>query len=516
MGQYRCAYEVLIGCKSIENLYLLGLCCVSLELWSEAETALTQGRVGAVWSLTHVVNGAYGLTLLGSVYRVLLQTDRAIACYRAALQLNPFLWSATSGLCALGVTEDPTIPTAAPPPSSSSKPKASTSSFSAAETPVSPHFLTPVSSVAVRAMLQQQHHHPHDDEVAASEREWLQRLQPLAQALWHLKGYRLPEAISALEKADVKQRQSGWGRTLLATVYAERGDYVDAVREFEVARRKEPWLLEGVEVHSTALWHLKRDSQLSHLAHQCVHLSRTAPQTWCAVGNVMSLLREHDAALRFFKRAMQLQPSFVYAYTLCGHEHVANDDLEQATADFRQALQRDPRHYKAWYGLGMIYYRTQRYALAEYHFLQALQIYPRSSALHMYLGMVKSKMRLYESALQCLDTSIACNPRNVLAKSLNCQVIIARGDYQRGLAMVEEMLQIAPREAFLHFLKASVCAKRGEMQLALVHYQFALDLDSRNSSVIKSRMDRIVSGANPLLSELDVNQDEPEDEFEVM
>ena len=35
--------------------------------------------------------------------------------------------------------------------------------------------------------------------------------------------------------------------------------------------------------------------------------------------------QEHETALRYFQRALQLDPTLPYAYTLCGHEYFANE-----------------------------------------------------------------------------------------------------------------------------------------------------------------------------------------------
>lgn len=508
-GQPRCAYEMLQGCTAPANRFLLARCCVELRLWAEAEGAL--GGQG-VWDASRVLGGAYGLALLGSVYQALLQRERAVLAYRAALAVQPLLWAAVRGLCELGVEEDPSQDLAAAAvaePAAFTSVDAPTSPFPS--TPLQPNFFSPPAAPRTVAAAAAS---------SSSSADWAQRMAPLARALWLLRQYRCREAVEAIRAhADEAQRCSGWAHTLVATALAELGEYADSVAEFERARAAAPWRLEGAEVHSTALWHLKRDVQLSHLAHECLRLSKEAPQTWCAVGNVMSLLREHDAALRFFVRAQKLCPEFVYAFTLCGHEHVANDDLEQASAQFRLALQRDPRHYKAWYGLGMVYYRTQRFQLAEYHFVQALRIHPQSSALHMYRGMVKYKVRDYDAAQECLQRALACNPHNVLAKSLLCQVLVACGQLDRGAELVEAMLEEAPREAFLHFLKGSISAKRGERALAVAHFTVALDLDSRNGPLIKSRIDSIQSGANALLASVEDEAElehDPENEFEVI
>lgn len=67
-------------------------------------------------------------------------------------------------------------------------------------------------------------------------------------------------------------------------------------------------------------------------------------------GNCFSLQREHDIAIKFFTRAIQVDPSFAYAYTLLGHELVLTEELEKALGCFRNAIRLNKRHYNAWYG----------------------------------------------------------------------------------------------------------------------------------------------------------------------
>ena len=55
------------------------------------------------------------------------------------------------------------------------------------------------------------------------------------------------------------------------------------------------------------------------------------------------------AALKFFQRALQLDPAFTYAYTLSGHENLALEQFDKSLTCFRNAMRLDPRHYNAWY-----------------------------------------------------------------------------------------------------------------------------------------------------------------------
>ena len=56
-----------------------------------------------------------------------------------------------------------------------------------------------------------------------------------------------------------------------------------------VGRPDSAHVLQGMEVYSTVLWHLKRESELSHLAQEAVAWDRRSPRAWAIMGNCFSL-----------------------------------------------------------------------------------------------------------------------------------------------------------------------------------------------------------------------------------
>jgi len=83
---------------------------------------------------------------------------------------------------------------------------------------------------------------------------------------------------------------------------------------------------------------LKDQYQLCNLANHVLEQSLFAPETWIVLGNSYSLQKEHEVALKFFTRAIQLNPSFAYAYTLCGHEHFSNESYIEAKNFYSKAI----------------------------------------------------------------------------------------------------------------------------------------------------------------------------------
>ena len=318
-------------------------------------------------------------------------------------------------------------------------------------------------------------------------------LAPLADAAAHLSMFRGAECVASLSRLDARQRDTGYALCLLGKAHAEMVEYQESARAFERARRVDPTRLESCEVYSTVLWHLKRETRLSHLAQECVSVDRLAPQTWCALGNCFSLQKEHETALRFFRRALQLDPKYPYAHTLCGHEYFANEDFEKAMTSYRAAIRLDPRHYNAWYGLGTVYYRQEKYELSEYHFRHALGINSRSSVLFCYLGMAQHALRRTGDALELLQRAVALDAKNPLAKYEKASVLLSDDKFQEALEELEELKTVAPREASVFFLMGRIYKKLGLADQAMVNFSVALDLKPASSDVnlIKSAIEKL-------------------------
>lgn len=201
--------------------------------------------------------------------------------------------------------------------------------------------------------------------------------------------------------------------------------YQEADKVFKNMRQVEPHRMEGLEIYSTVLWHLQKDVDLSCLAREIADFEKSSCAVWCSIGNCFSRHKEHETALKFFKRAILCNPRFTYAHTLCGHEYVVNEDFEKATSCYRKAITTNPYHYNAWYGLGTIFYRQEKFSEAENHFRRALEINPRSSLLYCYLGMVMLSSGKYEDALEQLQIATELQPNNPQAKFQRANVLMS-------------------------------------------------------------------------------------------
>ncbi|XP_073350537.1 cell division cycle protein 27 homolog isoform X1 [Pagrus major] len=316
-------------------------------------------------------------------------------------------------------------------------------------------------------------------------------LRELGRGYQALCSYNCREAINILTSLPPQHYNTGWVLTHIGRAYFELAEYTQAERLFSEVRRIESYRVEGMEIYSTTLWHLQKDVALSALSKDLTDMDKNCPEAWCVAGNCFSLQREHDIAIKFFQRAIQVDPSFAYAYTLLGHEFVLTEELDRALACFRNAIRVNNRHYNAWYGLGMIYYKQEKFNLAEIHFKKALSINPQSSVLLCHIGVVQHALKKSDAALETLNRAIGIDPKNPLCKFHRASILFANDKYKAALQELEELKQIVPKESLVYFLIGKVYKKLGQTHLALMNFSWAMDLDPKGANnQIKEAIDK--------------------------
>lgn len=303
--------------------------------------------------------------------------------------------------------------------------------------------------------------------------------------------FRCEEAIQIFQRLPHNHFETGWVQHQVGRAHFEIADYPNAQRSLETMERLCPYRMKGLELLSTCLWHLKRDVELSNLAQRAVDFDQMSPEAWCVVGNCFSLQKEHETALTFFRRSLQVDPSFTYSHTLSGHEFVSNEDFEQAAVCYRNAIRVDDRHYNAWYGLGAIYFRQEKYELAEYHFHKALSINPQSSVLHCHLGMAQHANGKPQEALDTLSNAFRVDPRNPQARYQRATIWMSMDKPKQALAEFEKVRDAAPRESSVHFAMGRVLKRLGRQGEAMRCFLTALDLDPKDNNLIKAAIDRL-------------------------
>ncbi|KAF2892768.1 hypothetical protein ILUMI_13403 [Ignelater luminosus] len=334
-------------------------------------------------------------------------------------------------------------------------------------------------------------------------------LREMGRAYLHLSQFNCKAAIEEFSSLPPHQYQTTWVFSMIGLAYFEMAEYESCVKFFSDIRNREPYQIKYMDIYSTALWHLQKEVALSALSQELIQLNKNSPVTWCVAGNCFSLHKEHDTAIKFFQRAVQVDPSFTYAYTLLGHEYIMTEELDKAMSCFQNAIRINPRHYNAWFGIGTIYSKQERYHLAEINYTRALSINPQSSVLMCHIGVVQHALKKTDKALNTLNMAIMNDNKNPLCKFQRGSIYFAVGRHAEALKELEELKEIVPKESLVYYLIGKVHKKLGNTDLALMHFSWATDLDPKGAnSQIREAFDpsagrtaEIESPASPTVDE---------------
>uniref|UniRef100_A0A6B2E747 Cell division cycle protein 27 homolog n=1 Tax=Phlebotomus kandelakii TaxID=1109342 RepID=A0A6B2E747_9DIPT len=310
----------------------------------------------------------------------------------------------------------------------------------------------------------------------------LQLLRELGQGYLQLSQYNTREAIEHFASVTPQHYTSSWVQSMIALACHEQRDYERASKIFKEIHEREPHRLHLMEIYSTALWALQREVSLSALAQDLMGQDKTSPIPWCVAGNCFSLHKEHEIAIKFFERAVQVDPDFVYSYTLLGHEFVITEELEKAMSSFRTAIVKNHRHYNAWFGIGTIYSKQERHGLAEIHYQRALKINPRNSVIMVHIGVAQSYLGQMERALQIFNQAMKLDAKDPLCKFHRAAIFFKMGQYEEALKELEQLKELVPKESVVYYLIGKIHKKMGNGDLALMHFSWATDLDPKNAN----------------------------------
>ncbi len=220
---------------------------------------------------------------------------------------------------------------------------------------------------------------------------------------------------------------------------------------------------------------------------------RINPSYSSAINNVgTQLVRRGQSAeaIHYFRRAIQTNPHNETAYiNLAVQLSKAGNPESRAEASRQlfEALRIDPFSFVAHYHLGLLLLPTNtRDAIV--HFEDAIRLNPEYGMAHYQLGVIYSRKNVPEKALYHYREALKCDsdPQlDFLHKSLADQLLL-QGKRDEALSQMETALRINPLSPANHFTTGNVLMMQGRMEEARHRFAEALRLDPADRKVTEA------------------------------
>ncbi|MEW5301276.1 MAG: hypothetical protein WDW36_004145 [Sanguina aurantia] len=236
------------------------------------------------------------------------------------------------------------------------------------------------------------------------------------------------EALSKLQTLSQLFRDSSAVLGLVAQAHYNLQNYDEAAALFEDLRRRDPYQLEGMDVYSNILFVKEQAATLSALAQSTASTDKYRQETCCVIGNFFSHKGQHDKALEYFRRALSLNPNYLAAWTLMGHEYMELKNTAAAVDAYRHAVELQPSDFRALYGLGQAYELLKLPYYALYYYRKAALLRPEDARMWCALAQCYSTEQVNkpESAIKCYQRAIEYNDPDGIAMHLLAKLYESR------------------------------------------------------------------------------------------
>jgi tetratricopeptide (TPR) repeat protein len=199
----------------------------------------------------------------------------------------------------------------------------------------------------------------------------------LAVGLYGL--HRGPEADQHLRQMAESHPHSPQTFLYVARAYRLTWNYEDAAKMIKKALELDARSADAHLERGLIEIGLKHPDEAEKALLEALRLNPEIPGAHLALGEIaLNDRRAPDAAIPFFERAVEMNPSETRGYLGLGSAYLKKNDLKAAEAALRRTLELEPNHERAHYFLGQVLQRQGRREEAQREFAEATRVGPQA------------------------------------------------------------------------------------------------------------------------------------------
>lgn len=273
----------------------------------------------------------------------------------------------------------------------------------------------------------------------------------------------------------------------LGSVYATENRIDDAIYEFNHS-------LPGTDaVPDLVRLHIRRgDLQAyKHMLEVAAAQYQSSAEAQAEIGEVYETIGQPEVAERFFKRALDDDPTDLIATNNLGLAYMDEKRYSDAINTFSVCLIRDAYNYGCKDNLAAVYLHESLWGKADVVLQQAHALAPERPEALVNMGYLADARGDWKKAVEYYIDATTVYPYGADAY-LNLGITYGEHNlYQLAQAALIKGLAVAPEDGRLHFILGETYAHQGSLALAAVQYRAAAlgaDLDDWTKRAAQQRV----------------------------
>jgi predicted CXXCH cytochrome family protein len=180
------------------------------------------------------------------------------------------------------------------------------------------------------------------------------------------------------------------------------------------------------------------------------------PEGRVSLGNVYALRGDAEEAIAQYRKAIELDPTFVEAYANLADLHRARGAESESEAALRAGLARNPKAPPLHYALGLSLTRQKRSADAIKEFAEAARLDPAQPRYAYVYAVAQNDGGRPNEALQTLEAARKRSPYDRDILTALAQYTAAAGNRETALRYVEQLRELDPENGDYARLAAQI------------------------------------------------------------
>lgn len=204
-------------------------------------------------------------------------------------------------------------------------------------------------------------------------------------------------------------------------------------------------------------------------------------------------IHQPENAIKFFKRALDADPTSVQAISGLGLSYLDEQRLLEATTQFQTCLGKDPYNYACMNNLGAVYLQGAKWDAASTILDRAHKLMPERSEALVNLGYLSDSRGDWKGAIVYYINAMTVYPYSPDSYIDLGYTYNMHGLYKLAEAALIKGLAVAPQDGRLHYLLGEAYHKQGNDALAKTQFAAAAGNDDLDPDVKRLAQQRIAT-----------------------
>ena len=172
----------------------------------------------------------------------------------------------------------------------------------------------------------------------------------------------------------------------------------------ELVNTSEPWFVEADKIY--VLGFLGKKEEAIQSFNNYIDHDSLSGLPYYSLGTMYYLTRETGLAIKYYYKALEKDPSMVWAYSMMGDVLISTGQYEAAEKILKAGLDKDSTYMALVNALGGVYQATNQLDAAEIKFKRAIQLDDSNMAPYYNLASVYTRLQRFQEALEYLELAI--------------------------------------------------------------------------------------------------------------